>query len=79
MWLSVVLLVLFLFLLVIFGLVTYARWNFGSLENQGIPVVKPHHFLLGGAMLSFKKVGGLLDLEHMKKYGPIFGVRYINI
>lgn len=74
MWLFILLSTLAILLLSAYGLITYARWNFGSLESQGIPVVKPQHFLLGGAMLAFEKNGGLLDVEHMKKYGPVFGV-----
>lgn len=74
MWIFVILSLLAILLLVTYSLVLYARWNFGCLEKQGITVVKQQHFLLGGAMLSFQKNGGQLDIEHMKKYGPVFGV-----
>ncbi|CAL8110948.1 unnamed protein product [Orchesella dallaii] len=74
MWLLILLYALLAIVLLIVGLITYARWNFGTLEKQGFTVVKPDHFLLGSAALTFEKPGGLLDIELMKKYGPVFGL-----
>ncbi|ODM98967.1 Cytochrome P450 3A56 [Orchesella cincta] len=74
MWLLILLYALLAIFLIILGLITYARWNFGTLEKTGIPVVKPDHFLLGSAMLTYEKPGGLADVELMKKYGPVFGL-----
>ncbi len=61
-----------LFLLVIFGLLIYARWEYGVLEKMGIPVVK-HHPLLGSSSEIYENVGGLNKIKWMNKYGKIFG------
>lgn len=60
-------------LLVLIGLIIYARWEHGTLEKMGIFVV-PHHPLLGSIKEIYGTVGGLQDYVWMKKYGKIFGV-----
>jgi len=54
--------------------ITYARWNFGTLEKLGIPVEKPKHFLYGSAVEYFEDVVQLNEIKRMQKYGPVFGV-----
>lgn len=61
-------------LVVLFGLLIYARWEYGELEKMGIPVVA-HHPLLGSTREIYNTVGGLNDVKWMEKYGKIFGVR----
>lgn len=61
---------------IIAGLIIYARWNFGTLEKMGIPVV-PYHPITGHARETYETVGGLNDIIWNKKYGPIFGVRIL--
>ncbi|CAL8098958.1 unnamed protein product [Orchesella dallaii] len=66
---------------IVVGLYIYARWNFGTLEKLGIPVVE-HHPLLGSVKEMYKEVGALNDIKWMNKYGPVFGVyegRYPHI
>ena len=58
------------------GLWFYARWEYGVLEEMGIPVVEYTNPLLGHTRDIYTKVGGLHDIQWMKKYGPIFGVEY---
>jgi cytochrome P450 len=60
-------------LLLVIGLTIYIRWEYGVLEQMGIPVVK-HHPLLGSSRELYEKVGGLNDIKWMKEYGKIFGV-----
>jgi len=55
--------------------IIYARWNYGTLEKMGIPVVKPH-FFLGSAQDTFSRCIAHIDLENFKRLGPIFGVRF---
>lgn len=74
MWLTILLISIIFMILIALGLVSYARWNFGSLEKLGIPVVQRDHFLLASALLPYQKPGGIVDTEHMKKYGSVFGV-----
>jgi len=54
--------------------ITYARWNFGTLEKLGIPVEKPKHFLYGSAIEYFEDICQLNEIKRMQKYGPVFGV-----
>lgn len=54
-------------------LILHARWNYGVLENLGIPVVKPH-FILGSLFLTRFEPIGYRDVALMKEYGPMFGV-----
>ena len=56
------------------GLWIYARWNYGSLEKMGIPVVKYTHPILGSTKELYETVGGENDIKWMKEYGQIFGV-----
>ncbi|CAL8102597.1 unnamed protein product [Orchesella dallaii] len=58
---------------IIAGLYIYVRWNFGTLEKLGIPVVE-HHPLLGSIKEIYGEPGGLYDTQWMRKYGPVFGV-----
>lgn len=51
----------------------YARWNYGFLEDLGIPVVKPH-FILGSLFSTRFEPIGYRDVALMKEHGPIFGV-----
>lgn len=62
-----------LVLLVVISLIVYARWEYGTLEKMGIPVV-PHHPILGSTREIYNTPGGLNDYKWMKKYGKIFGV-----
>lgn len=55
-------------------LIGYMRWNYGSLEKLGIPVVKPH-FLLGSLPNRHLIIDHENDYKLFKKYGEIFGVR----
>ncbi|CAG7827251.1 unnamed protein product, partial [Allacma fusca] len=68
-------LVEFVLLLVSIGalLVLYFRWNYGTLEKLGIPVVKTH-FLLGSQSDLNKIVGHERDYEWFQTYGDIYGV-----
>lgn len=54
-------------------LILYARWNYGYLEELGIPVVKPH-FILGSLFSTRFEPIGNRDIALMKEHGPIFGV-----
>ncbi|ODM98397.1 Cytochrome P450 3A40 [Orchesella cincta] len=58
---------------IVAALYIYARWNFGTLEKLGIPVVE-HHPLLGSVRQMYKEVGALNDIKWMHKYGQVFGV-----
>ena len=58
---------------IICGLIIYARWNYGFLENLGIPVVNPH-FLFGSMFTTRFVPIGYRDVAWMKEYGQIFGV-----
>ncbi len=60
--------------LIAVGLLIYARWEHGTFEKMGIPVV-PHHLFLGSIKELYETVGGLQDYKWMKKYGKIFGVK----
>lgn len=60
-------------LCIISALILYARWNYGSLEKLGIPVVKPH-FILGSTFTTRLTPIGYRDISWMKEHGPIFGV-----
>ncbi len=62
-----------LIVLVIIGLIIYARWEYGVFEKMGLPVVK-HHPILGSIREIYTTVGGLNDVKLMQKYGKIFGV-----
>lgn len=62
-----------LVLLVLVGLLIYARWEHGTLEKMGIPIV-PHHPILGSTREIYSAPGGLNDNKWMKKHGKIFGV-----
>lgn len=55
------------------ALFLYARWNYGFLEELGIPVVKPH-FLFGSTFNARFNPVGYRNIGWMKKYGPVFGV-----
>jgi hypothetical protein len=63
-----------LVVIAVVGLILYARWNYGSLEKLGIPVVPPH-FFLGSAPTNYKELSHIQDEERARKYGPIYGVR----
>ncbi|CAG7817390.1 unnamed protein product [Allacma fusca] len=54
-------------------LVVYLRWNHGTLEKLGIPVVKTH-FLLGSQNSFTEVFGPERDLERFETYGEIYGV-----
>lgn len=58
---------------VLVSLWVYGRWNYGTLEKMGIPVVD-HHPLLGSVKAIYKEAGALKDIEWMNKHGPVFGV-----
>jgi len=53
--------------------IVYARWEYGTLETKGIPVIKPY-FIMGSDPLSHKKVTQHEDLRRMHKYGHVYGV-----
>ena len=57
----------------VIGLIIYARWHYGKLEQCGIPVVKPH-FFLGSNPDGHNKKAHLVDLERSKTYGSVYGV-----
>ncbi|CAG7732505.1 unnamed protein product, partial [Allacma fusca] len=54
-------------------LVLYLRWNHGTLEKLGIPVVKTH-FLLGSQSSFTEVFGPERDLEWFQAHGKIYGV-----
>jgi len=60
------------------GLVIYARWYHGTLEQVGIPVIKPHWFL-GSNPDAHKRIQPIVDLERAKKYGHVYGVSSAKI
>lgn len=62
-----------LILTVAIGLIIYARWNFGTLEALGLPVVKPH-WLLGSNYNSNELYHNWEDLKRAKELGPVYGV-----
>lgn len=66
------------FLCIIAILISYARWNYGSLEKLGIPVVRPH-FILGSTFNTRFTPIGYRDIAWMKEYGSIFGVSSISL
>ncbi len=66
------------FILLFITLILYARWNYGSLEAMGIPVVKPHWFL-GSNYNYMKLIHHWEDFARTKQLGPVFGVRNRNI
>lgn len=63
-----------LLLIVVVGLLIYARWEHGILEKMGLPVVK-HHPILGSTREIYGAPGGLNDIKWREKYGNIFGVQ----
>jgi hypothetical protein len=67
------LVVIVLFVIFITSLVIYARWNYGTLEAMGIPVIKPF-FILGSTPDLHRKVAHFEDIERFKKYGSVYGV-----
>jgi len=56
----------------IVSLIIYARWNYGTLEALGIPVVKPFLFF-GSNYNEYKLVLSDVSIERLKKYGQIYG------
>lgn len=73
-WFSLVVVGGTLITLVITTLIVYARWHYGTLEKLGIPVVKPH-FLLGSNWETRFEQIGYRDVERVKVYGSVYGVR----
>ena len=61
------------FVVICILLVSYMRWNYGSLEKLGIPVVKPH-LLLGSRPNQHLIVCHENDYDLFKTYGEVFGV-----
>lgn len=62
------------FIAALLSLLIYARWNYGTLEKCGIPVISPS-FLLGSVPEIHEKVQHLEDIRRAEKYGQIYGVR----
>jgi hypothetical protein len=59
---------------IIVSLILYARWNYGTLESLGIPVVKPHWFL--GSNYNYTELyHHWEDWNRAKKLGLVYGVR----
>ncbi|CAG7733515.1 unnamed protein product, partial [Allacma fusca] len=53
--------------------ILYYRWNYGTLEKLGIPVVKTH--FLYGSQSDFNKICSHdRDMEWFEKHGEIYGV-----
>lgn len=65
----------FILITVLVGLVIYARWNYGTLEKLGIPMVGKPFLIFGNTIDAYSKVVGTLDIERFNKFGPIYGVR----
>lgn len=63
------------FLVACLILVGYIRWNYGTLEKLGIPVIKPH-FLLGSSPNRAEILNHEEDYKWFKQYGEVFGVRH---
>ncbi len=61
-----------LIVILIVGLLFYARWEYGVLKKMGVPVVK-HHPIFGSTRKIYSTVGGLNDVKLMKKYGKYLG------
>lgn len=69
----VALIVLVLIFALIFGLIAYARWNYGVLEATGIPVIKPT--LFNGSVPDLHlKVQTDEDIKRFQEFGPLWGV-----
>ncbi|OXA45210.1 Cytochrome P450 3A56 [Folsomia candida] len=64
----------FILITVLVGLVIYARWNYGTLEKLGIPMVGKPFLIFGNTIDAYSKVVGTLDIERFNKFGPIYGV-----
>ena len=64
-------------LVLVFGIIMYARWPYGSLEALGIPVVKPS-FMLGSLPDLHKRVIHEEDIRFYKELGPVFGVSLLS-
>ncbi|CAG7732637.1 unnamed protein product [Allacma fusca] len=65
--------VVLIFLSTAILLVIYFRWNYGTLEKLGIPVVETH-FLLGSQSDFHKIIGHERDYEWFETHGEIYGV-----
>jgi len=74
MWLLIVIALIIIF---VTSLIVYARWNYGTLEKLGIPVVKTS-FILGSTPDLHRKVAHFEDIERFRKYGKIYGVTIEN-
>ncbi|CAL8080029.1 unnamed protein product [Orchesella dallaii] len=59
-------------LLLIFLVIEYARWNYGILEQLGIPVVRPS-FIFGSDPQGYRKVQHLEDYRRFKEFGSFYG------
>ena len=59
--------------IVIATAILYARWNYGTLEATGVPVVPPK-FILGSDPHLHKQVLHEMDMKRAKKYGRWWGV-----
>lgn len=72
---------IFIFFTILFGgaalvgacLIIYARWNYGTLESIGIPVMEPT-FFLGSVPDLHLKVQTDEDISRYLKFGTIWGV-----
>lgn len=69
----IVLIVVAALISLVASLLVYARWNHGTLEKLGIPVIVDHP-LLGSVKATHEEAGALKDIEWIKKYGQVFGV-----
>jgi len=66
-----------LLILLLTSLVIYARWNYGTLEAMGIPVVKPHWFL--GSNYNYMELyHHWEDWSRAKKLGLTYGVSFYH-
>jgi len=57
----------------IFIVIEYARWNYGTLEQLNIPVVSPS-FIFGSDPQGHGKVQHLEDYRRVKEFGSVYGV-----
>jgi len=60
-------------ILLLTSLIIYARWNYGTLEAMGVPVVKPH-WLLGSNYNYMELYHHWEDWIRAKELGLTYGV-----
>lgn len=65
--------ILALFGVIAFGLIIFARWNYGKLDNLGFPIIPPSG-IRGSIPNIHHKVQHYEDIKRFEENGPIWGV-----